>query len=86
MHVRRKDLFPGNEQKDFSSGTNSGEISIYQLDINKKHFSTKNLIGKYQILKSRGAFAPLSSALRTPSDSHACMYNPVDQKTGVLYR
>jgi len=43
--------------KDFFRVGNSGEISFTNSKLNDKHFCAKNLIGEYQLLKSKGGKA-----------------------------
>jgi len=44
----------------FQERANSGEILFYQLDTKRQAFSTKKLMGKYQISKpSGGLFATI---------------------------
>jgi len=44
--------------RNFSRGANGGKISFTSSKLREKQFSTKKLTGKYQILKSRGAWQP----------------------------
>jgi len=59
--------FPAGGQKDFS---NAGEAVVKfhftNSKLSEKYFSTKTLIGKYQISNSKGSKGPLAP----PSDAH----------------
>jgi len=47
-------IFPGGAQKIYFQGeSNNGEIFFYLIKTRRKIFLAKNLLGKYQIPKSR---------------------------------
>jgi len=54
-HERRKDFSRWWPNAFFQGWANNGEISFYQLETKRLIFSTKKLIGKYQISKSSGS-------------------------------
>jgi len=58
------DFSMGSQTYFFQRGVNSSEISFCRLE-REKHFSTKRLIGKYQISKPREAKIPYSPLPRS---------------------